>query len=721
MEQTTCEVLIDGLPRGGWANDEGNRVSFCLDHATTRRLYLLAFNFGITLEMAVMACYTILLAKYTGEDDPVIGYSTGSQMLPIRYSPTLHKPFGKFLLEVKHTTMQALEDRNMRKNLSGNPFINAAFIWQKANTTPLNFDLSGTTFELALTAFKKESLMLRLEYATRSYRKETIEQMGGHLSRIVQEVADFPEKVIADIRMLSEEEERQIQAFSGTKTDYPSGQTVHYLFEEQVRLTPDRPAVMTEDHQMSYRELNEHANQLAKVLQDHGVKPESVVGIVADRSVSMIVGLTAILKAGGAYMPIEADAPRERIEYMLEDSRAGFLLAPSSWKPDFAFDGKVIYWDNVQLYLDSCPHTSSDATSQSLAYIIYTSGSTGAPNGVMVEHRNIARLVKNTNYFDFSKEHRILQTGAISFDASTFEIWGSLLNGSTLYLMKDKDLFDLLKLKETIISQRITAWILTTALFHNLAEQDPDVFRTLNTLLVGGDALSPKHVNTVRKSCPDLRIVNMYGPTENTTFSTYFPIEREFESAIPIGRPICNSSAYILDKQLKLQPIGVVGELCVGGDGIARGYLNRLELTEAKFVEHPFIPGERLYRTGDLALWLPDGNIDIIGRIDDQVKIRGYRVEPREIEKRLLEYDGILKAAVAVKADGSGNPIICAYYVAKQVLSETDVMAYLARNLPEYFLPSIVVQMESLPLTPNGKVDKNALPDPDLLRPMLVN
>ncbi|WP_164817428.1 non-ribosomal peptide synthetase [Paenibacillus lautus] len=719
MEQTTCEVSIDELLRGGWANDEGNRVSFSLDFATTRKLHELAFNFGITVDMALMACYAILLAKYTGEDDPVIGYMLESQMFPIRYSPTVHKPLGEFLIEVKHTTMQALEDRNMRKNLSGNPFIKAAFTWQNANTTPLKSDHLGT-FELALTAFKKESIMIRLEYSTRSYRKETIEQMGGHLSRIVHEVADFPEKVIADIRMMSEEEERQIQAFSGTKTDYPSGQTVHYLFEEQVRLTPDRPAVMTEDHQMSYRELNEHANQLAQALQDHGVKPESVVGIVADRSVSMIVGLTAILKAGGAYMPIEADSPCERIEYMLEDSRAGFLLAPSSWKPDFAFEGKVIYWDNAQLYLDSCPHTISAVTSQSLAYIIYTSGSTGTPKGVMVEHRNIARLVKNTNYFNFSKEHRILQTGTIAFDASTFEIWGSLLNGSTLYLMKDTDLFDLHKLKETIIGHRITAWFLTTALFHNLAEQDPDAFCTLDTLLVGGEALSPKHVNAVSKRCPGLRMVNTYGPTENTTFSTFFPIERDCESAIPIGRPICNSSAYILDKQLKLQPIGVVGELCVGGDGIARGYVNRLELTEAKFVEHPLL-GERLYRTGDLALWLPDGNIEMIGRIDDQVKIRGYRVEPGEIETRLLEHNGISKAAVAVKADGSGNPIICAYFVAKQVLSETEVKAYLARNLPEYFLPSLVVQMESLPLTPNGKVDKKALPDPDLLRPMLVN
>lgn len=719
MEQTTSEVTIEELPGGGWTNDERNRVSFSLDFATTRKLHELAFNFGITVDMALMACYAILLAKYTGEDDPVIGYLLERQMFPIRYSPTVHKPLGKFLLEVKHTTMQALEDRNMRKNLNGNPFIKAAFTWQSANTTPYESDQLGT-FELALTAFKKESIMMHIEYSARLYRKETIEQMGGHLSRIVHEVFDFPENAIADIRMMSEVEERQIQAFSRTKTDYPSGQTVHYLFEEQVRLNPDRPAVMTEEHRMSYRELNEHANQLAKALQCHGVRPESVVGIIADRSVSMIVGLTAILKAGGAYMLIEADSPRERIEYMLEDSQAGFLLAPSSWKPDIAFKGKVIYWDNAQQNLDNCSHTISAVTSQSLAYIIYTSGSTGTPTGVMVEHRNIVSLVKNTNYFNFSKEHRILQTGKIASDASTFEIWGSLLNGSTLYLMNDTDSFDIRKLKETIIDHFITAWFLTTAQFHNLAELDPGIFRTVDTLLIGGEALSPKYVNAVRKRCPDLRMINMYGPTENTTFSTYFPIQRNFETAIPIGRPICNSSAYILDKQLNLQPIGVVGELWVGGDGIARGYVNRLELTEAKFVEHPLL-GERLYRTGDLAMWLPDGNIEMIGRIDDQVKIRGYRVEPGEIETRLLEHNGISKAAVAIKADRSGNPIICAYFVAKQVLSETEVMAYLARNLPEYFLPSLVVQMESLPLTPNGKVDKKALPDPDFLRPMLVN
>lgn len=720
MEQTTGEVSMDELPKGEWCSDEGSRVSFCFDYATTRRLHHLAINLGTTLDMALMACYAILLSKYTGEDDPVIGYSLENQTFAIRYSPTTHKSFRKFLTEVEITTMQVLEDRNTGRNQSEIPFIKAAFTWQNATTTHVKPDQSGM-LELALTACEQESLMICLECATGSYKKDLIEQMVSHLSRIVQEVAYFPKKAIADIRMLSEEEERQIQAFSVHKSDYPCGQTVHHLLEEQVCLTPDRPAIMSEDHQMSYRELNEYANRLAKALQEQGVKPESAVGIVGDRSAGMIVGLVAILKAGGAYMSFEADSPPERIEYMLEDSRADILLAPSSWKPDFAFEGKVIYWDNPQFYLDSCPHTISAVTPQNLAYITYTSGSTRKPIGVMVEHRNIARMVKNSNYFDFSTESRILYTGSMTSEASVFEIWGSLLNGSTLYLMKDKEQLDVLQLKETIIGHHITALFLTTTRFHHLAEHDPGLFRSLNTLLIGGETLSPKHVNTVIKTCPNLRMANLYGPTENTTFSTYFQIEREFESTIPIGRPVCNSSAYILDKQLKLQPIGVPGELYVGGDGIARGYLNRQELTEAKFVDHPFILGERLYRTGDMALWLPDGNIEFIGRIDDQVEIRGYRVEPAEIETRLLEHNGILEAAVDVRTDGSGNPIICAYFVSKQGVSETDVKVYLARNLPEYFLPSLVVQLESLPIAPNGKVDNTALPYPDCLRPMLVN
>lgn len=722
MEQATGGISIHELPKEHAAsliwNEEGNRVGFCADSETVRSLRRLASDFGASLEMALLSCYAILLAKYTGEEDIAIGYPLASRMSVLGFSPSGRKRVETFMEEVKQTMLQTFENRDQHKNPTDRPFIKAAFAWQTANED--HSDLSGP-FELALTAFEKDSLAIRLEYSTRLFGKEAIERMAGHLIRIVREAADFPEKKIADINMLSDEEIGRILSFSGTKTDYPSDQTIHRLFEEQVRLTPDRPAVMTEDGHMTYRELNEQADRLAKVLQDNGVKPESVVGIVADRSVGTIVGLVAILKAGGAYLPIEPDYPGERIKYMVKDSQAKYLLAPSTWKCTIEFEGEIIRWDDEKHCRECSSDLASAATARNLAYIIYTSGSTGNPKGVMVEHRSVVRLVKNTNYFDFSKEHRILQTGAIAFDASTFEIWGSLLNGSCLYLLKEKELLDLHKLKQTIIGHRITALFLTTALFHHLAEQDPDVFRTVNTLLVGGEALSPKHANAVRRTCSDLRMANIYGPTENTTFSTYYPIEREFECGIPIGRPIGNSSAYILDKHLKLQPIGVAGELCVGGDGVARGYLNRPDLTEAKFVENPLVPGEMLYRTGDLARWLPDGNIEYIGRIDDQVKIRGYRVEPGEIESRLLEHDGIAEAAVAVKADGSGNPMICAYFVAKQRLSISGVKTFLAQRLPDYFLPSHMVQMERLPLTPNGKVDKKALPGPDLLRPVNVN
>lgn len=515
---------------------------------------------------------------------------------------------------------------------------------------------------------------------------------------------------------LNGEEKRQILSFSGTNRDYTPDRTIHNLFEEQARLTPNHLAVILENQKITYRELNERANRLAHMLKGHGIGPECIVGILVNRSIETIVGLLAILKAGGAYMPIDPDYPADRIEYMLKDTLAEVLIAPAGSKRFFAFDGPTLDLNDELQYSFVSTDVISDATARNLAYIIYTSGSTGNPKGIMVEHRNVLRLVKNTNYFDFSMEHRLLQTGAIVFDASTFEIWGSLLNGLTLCMLKDKDVLDLHKLKEAIVGYDITSLFLTTALFHYISEHQPDIFRTVNTLLVGGEALSPKHANTIRRMYPHLRLANIYGPTENTTFSTYFQIEHQLEAMVPIGKPISNTSAYILDSHLQLVPIGVAGELCVGGEGVARGYLNRPDLTEAKFVDNPFVPGEKMYRTGDLARWLPDGNIEFIGRIDDQVKIRGYRVEPGEIEARLIEHDGIAEAVVAVKQDSSGNPLICAYFVGKRPLSTLELKVYLSQRLPDYFLPSYLVELESLPLTPNGKVDKKALPGPEQLR-----
>ncbi len=347
-----------------------------------------------------------------------------------------------------------------------------------------------------------------------------------------------------------------------------------------------------------------------------------------------------------------------------------------------------------------------------LAYIIYTSGSTGNPKGVMVEHKSVVRLVRNTNYIKFDEDERILQTGSIAFDASTFEIWAALLNGYRLYLYDEDTILDFSRLKNIIYSHRITTLFLTTSLFTQLSEENPEMFMNVRNLIVGGDVLPPKHANKIRGVCRKIKLINAYGPTENTTFSTYFLVNRDFDYNIPIGKPISNSTAYVTDKYYNLQPIGVPGELCLGGDGVARGYLNNQDRTRERFVPDPFLKTGVMYKTGDMARWLPDGNLEFLGRIDNQIKVRGFRIELEEIEWQILGY-GLIDEAVAVaRNDSSENKLICAYFVAKEKIDLSDLRSYLMDKLPDYSVPSHLVQIDKMPMTHNNKINRNALPEP---------
>ncbi|WP_156497360.1 non-ribosomal peptide synthetase, partial [Paenibacillus jamilae] len=346
-------------------------------------------------------------------------------------------------------------------------------------------------------------------------------------------------------------------------------------------------------------------------------------------------------------------------------------------------------------------------------YVIYTSGTTGQPKGVMVEHRNVVRLVKNTNYAQLDADTRILQTGAIVFDASTFEIWGALLNGGRLVLVRQDVILDVLKLKEAVHSHGITTMFLTTPLFNQLSQQDLTLFEGIRELLVGGDVMSVPHMNRVLEAHPSLRISNIYGPTENTTFSTVHVINGVQSESVPIGRPIHNSTAYVVDRSMRLQPVGVWGELLVGGDGVARGYRNRPDLTSEKFIDSPFRSGERCYRTGDMVRLNADGTLDYKGRIDTQVKIRGYRIELSEVETQLLKLEAVQEVVVIAREDEQGQKQLCAYVVADKEVVASELRSALSQKLPGYMIPSYLVQLEQMPLTPNGKIDRKALPAPE--------
>jgi amino acid adenylation domain-containing protein len=493
-------------------------------------------------------------------------------------------------------------------------------------------------------------------------------------------------------------------------------------------------------YDLTYAGLDERSNRLAGVLRNKGVMPEVVVGVMVARSIEMIVALTAIIKAGGVYLPIDANYPAERIRYMLADSGAKVLVTTGL----SAEEGeKVRRWEGEKIFLeaDYCPgrgEVSSPASYQdvvscqlspaNLAYVIYTSGSTGRPKGVMVEHGNVVRLVKNPNYIDFVEGDRLLLTGNLVFDITTFEIWGVLLNGLNLYLADQEVILDGERLKNILSRHRINILHLVPQVFNLLVSVPggPETFANLDYLLVGGDLVRPDYINQVRKKFQQLKILHMYGPTENTTFSTYYPIDSEYEERIPIGKPVANSSVYILDRYNLAVPIGIPGELWVGGEGLARGYMNNPELTAQKFQILERAGYHRssrsyksyiIYQTGDLARWLADGNIEFLGRIDHQVKIRGMRIELGEIENRLSAHDDIKESVVTVNQSEVDNQYLCAYIVVQGAGHEwaDELPLYLSRTLPDHMIPSYFVPIESIPLTPNGKIDRKALPEPEII------
>lgn len=748
------EIPILNLPedyvRPAVQSFEGDRIFFDLNKETTEKLSDFAKENCATKYMVLLAAYTILLEKYSGQEDIVIGSPIAGRRhsdlencmgmfvntLAMRNYPEGRKTFKGFLQEVKEHALKAYENQeyqfeelvdklNVKRDLSRNPIFDVMFVMQNVDIPeieiegvkfiPYEFQNKIAKFTMTLSAKEiGEGLSFDLEYCTKIFKKETMERFAEHFKKGLQFILDNADCKISDIDIITEEEKNKIlKVFNDTKTEYPREKTVIQLFEEQVLKTPDNIAVVYENKQFTYREVNEKANALTKVLMEKGTKPQQIIGLYASRSIETILAIIAILKAGGVYLPMDTEYPKERIEYMLKDCNIDILLLDQSMKEDVEFGGTKIDLKEKEIFCGKYSNFENLNKATDVAYIMYTSGSTGVPKGVMIEHRSITRLVKNMNYVSIEENDGILQAGAVAFDASTFEIWGSFLNGATLYLIKKEILLSAKKLRKYLENNKANISFFTTALFNQLSEEDPKVFKTFKYLMVGGDAVSPKHMMEVKRNCEGVCLIDGYGPTENTTFSTCFHILEEFQRNIPIGKPISNSTAYILDKNNKLQPIGVPGELCVGGDGLARGYLNRAELTAEKFIENPFAVGEKIYKTGDLARWLPDGNIEFLGRMDKQIKMRGFRIEIDEIEKQLSSHESVGEAVITVNMDSSDNKYLCAYFTAKEPLATSDIRKYLLQKLPSYMIPTYFVQLQSIPLTTNGKVDKKALPKPE--------
>jgi amino acid adenylation domain-containing protein len=582
-----------------------------------------------------------------------------------------------------------------------------------------------TNYPLTIIISDEEEIKIRFSYNKELLSDENVKKIRDHFENVLMQVIGDDGLVYDKIEILTNSEKQQlVSEFNDIEVGYPKDKTMLDLLEEQVQKTPENIALVFENKTLTYKELNEKSNRLAYYLKSKGVKEESLVPICIERSFEMIVGILGILKAGGAYVPIDPDYPEERIRYIIEDTAAKIILTDKESKSKLtAFENiEIIEIDGVQTEIDkqSTDILKTSVKPDNVAYIIYTSGSTGNPKGVMVTHSNVVRLFKNDSpLFDFNENDVWTMFHSFCFDFSVWEMYGALFFGGKVVIVpksvtKDSTLFSELLEKEkvTILNQIPSSFYV---LQESLSENKKDL--NVRYVIFGGEALDPAKLKFWKQNYPDCKLINMYGITETTVHVTYQEIEQKhIESGNSIiGKPIPTLGIHILDKDQKLLPVGVAGELCISGAGLARGYLNRHELTSEKFIKDPFSneSNARLYRSGDLGKRLPDGNIEYLGRIDEQVKIRGYRIELGEIESALNECESVTQAIVLAKTDPENNKKLVAYIVSEGLFNREKILSYLKSKLPEYMIPVQLIEMESFPLTSSGKINKKALPEPD--------
>jgi amino acid adenylation domain-containing protein len=581
-------------------------------------------------------------------------------------------------------------------------------------------------------AAREDSLRGTVVYSTELFDAATIGRLVCHFATLLEGIVADADQKISALPLLTEAERRQLLVeWNDTAVEYPGDKCVHQLFEEQVERMPGAVAVVFEGQELTYRELNDRANQLAHHLRSLGVRPETLVGLCLERSPGLVVGILGILKAGGAYLPLDADYPTQRLQFMLTDANVEFLVTQHELLVHLpASDCQVVCLDTdaAKIQVQPWSNPSLNVGADNLAYVMFTSGSTGQPKGVAIRHASIARLVFGNDYTIFGPDRVFLQLATVSFDASTFELWGALLHGAKL-VIAPAGLPDFRQLEEVLKKNRVTTLWLTATLLNQVLEDYPQALSSVVEILTGGEALSVPHICKAQQTLgSNVQLINGYGPTESTTFATCYRIPShiapELES-IPIGHPIANTQAYVLDKHCRPVPIGVPGELYIGGAGLARGYLNRPELTAERFVPNPFSddPHSRLYRTGDLCRWRADGNLEFLGRIDDQVKLRGFRIELGEIEAVLNYHPSVAHTVVVMREDRPGDKRLVAYCVSARnaALNVADLTRHLHTRLPDFMVPSVFVPLEALPLMPSGKVNRRLLPAPDNMRPDLAN
>ncbi len=756
----TLSDLPTDYPRPARLSFKGDMIHFELGTELSQQLNVLSRKQGVSLFMTLYGALAVLLYRYSGQDDIVIGTPIANRhlqaiepligffvnTLALRADLSNNPPFTELLEQVRQTTLngythqdfpfeQLVNELDVPRHLSHTPLFQVMLAFNNTQT-PLSLSKDGTQrrlradlefsrlwlesqiarFDLTLFVNEIESgLQFDLEYNSDLFAPETIERMAGHFEVLLNAIVENPAQSISQLPMLTEKEIQQLQTFNETGRDYPKELTIVDLFEQQVEKTPDNIAVIFEYQQLSYRELNHKANQLAHylLLFKNGTG-DFMIAIAVERSLEMVIGLLAILKAGGAYVPIEPSYPTARIRYLLDDSAAPLLLTQSHLKAQLETDCVVVCLDEVDFVRQPTENPLVSRTATDLAYVIYTSGSTGKPKGAMNTHTGIVnRLLWMQETYQLTIQDRILQKTPFSFDVSVWEFLWPLLNGAGLVVAKPEGHKDPAYLASVIAQYEITVLHFVPSMLQAFLNQAKvKDCSSLKMVICSGEALSFELMQQFLAHFADLNIElhNLYGPTEAAVDVSYCPCRIEAaHTSVPIGKPVANTQLYVLDAAYQILPIGVPGELCIGGIQVGHGYHGRPELTAEKFIEvELFGKTERIYKTGDLARWREDGNLEYLGRLDHQIKLRGFRIELGEIEAVLTQYEAI-NETVVILLQRDGNPSLAAYLTSREPLETPAIRDWLKARLPDYMIPAHFTVLEEMPLTPNGKIDRKAL------------
>lgn len=729
-------------PRGSSASFRGEEFRFVLDRQVYHDITALTAGCGATLHILLLAALHQLVGRYSRQEDVITGTSMAGRPLaelsdmvgmfvttvPVRSFPRHGISFRAFVEEMKQTMLNVHQNSsyplerlyeavNLRRGAGRHPLFDINFVMQNIDLDTFSaegivsqrrFIPTGTSkFDISLAATEGNgTISFKIDFRADLYDRATIERFAGHFLMLLADAGRNPDKPLAELEILTPSERCQLlQEFNPKPTPLPDWQTVVEAFCRHAAHQPDAIALVAEDGRYRYGELDRMTTALAAVMQQKGVNRDEVVAIMADRSALVVVAMLAAVKAGAAYTAVDPNYPAERIRHILDNAGARLLVGNSAVLEGIVFEGQRIALDQcmADLTTEAATPPLPLPAANDLAYIIYTSGSTGKPKGVMVEHRSLVNFLNwYTTLHGFTPADRSAAFASFSFDACVAQVWAPLVAGAALHVIPEE-----LRLSPEELNRYFEQEGITHAHFPTqFAEQFMALTdnRSLHRMVVGGDALRNYKPGTYR-------LVNEYGPSETTVASTAILVDRPYPR-VPIGKPANNTRVYILDSNLKLQPVGLPGEICIAGAGLARGYRNNPQQTAERFVADPFCPGERIYRTGDLGRWLPDGNLEFLGRVDFQVKIRGFRVELAEIEQALTPIPGITRSVVLARQDGQGSSYLCAYYEATRALTAQEIKSHLSTSLPDYMLPAACVQLDKLPINRNGKVDRAALPDP---------